>query len=251
MNSRLFVGNDVIINGRLNVYEYTNNNVIYTNVTTSHYTLISAEDMSLNGRLNLNYDTSMNARLFVAGDASMNANLYTFGRTINQGDVSMNTRLFIGGDVSMNSRLFVSNDVSMNGNLYIAKVFKPITISEVFITNTGNTSPYTFDYSTGSIFYITNPPASNFTCVFTNVPTDINRTYVSTLIITATTNKTFCNSVKINNSANAAITPNYANGIPTIFTSGNVITQSISIQRITSGDLTANVIILSAVTAWY
>jgi hypothetical protein len=157
----------------------------------------------------------------------MNANLYTFGRTVLQGDVSM------------------------NGNLYVTKVLKPITISEVFITNTGNTSPYTFDYSSGSIFYITTPPASNFTCIFTNVPTDINRTYVSTLIITATTNKTFCNSVKINNSANADITPNYANGIPTSFTSGNVITQSISIQRITTGDLTANVIILSAVTAWY
>jgi hypothetical protein len=65
----------------------------------------------------------------------------------------------------------------------------------------------------------------------------------------STTNKTFCNSVQIN--GNTAITPNYANGIPTSFTSGNVITQSVSIQRITAGDVAANVIVLSAVTAWY
>jgi hypothetical protein len=133
--------------------------------------------------------------------------------------------------------------------LYVSKVIKSTTISEVFLTNTGTTSPYTLDYSTGSTFYITTPPASNFTVNFSNVPTDINRTYVATLIITATSNKTFCSSVQIN--GNTAITPNYANGIPSSITSGNVITQSVSIQRITAGDIAANVSVLSAVTAWY
>jgi (2Fe-2S) ferredoxin len=51
MNSRLFVGNDVIISGRLNVQEYTQSNIIYTNVTSTNYTLIVAEDMSLNGNM--------------------------------------------------------------------------------------------------------------------------------------------------------------------------------------------------------
>jgi len=120
MNSRLFVGNDVIVNGRLNVYEYTTTNLVYTNVTTTNYTFIVAEDMSLNGRLNVNFDTSLNQRLFVSGDVSMNGNLYNLGRTIHQGDVSMNSRLFVNGDVSMNSRLFVSSDVSLNARLFVS-----------------------------------------------------------------------------------------------------------------------------------
>jgi len=101
MNARLFIGNDLFITGRLNVYEYTNRNIVYTNVTTTSYTLIVAEDMSLNGRLNVNYDASLNARLFVGSDVSMNGNLYNLGRTILQGDVSMNSRLFVFGNIGL------------------------------------------------------------------------------------------------------------------------------------------------------
>jgi hypothetical protein len=161
----------------------------------------------------------------------------------------VNGRLFLSNDASINNRLFVGSDASFGGNLFVSKVLKPTTISEPFITNTGTTSPYTLDYSSGSTFYITSPPASNFTVNFTNVPSDINRTYVVTLIMTSTTNKTFCNYVQINGAV--AITPNYANGIPTSITTGNVITQSISIQRISAGDIAANVSVLSAITPWY
>jgi hypothetical protein len=143
----------------------------------------------------------------------------------------------------------VGSDASFGGNLFVNKILKPTTISESFITNSGTTSPYTLDYSTGATFYITSPPASNFTVNLTNVPSDINRTYVVTLIMTSTTNKTFCNYVQINGAV--AITPNYANGIPTSITTGNVITQSISIQRISAGDVAANNTVLSAVTPWY
>jgi hypothetical protein len=67
INSRLFVGNDVTLFGRLNVYEYSNNNIIYTNVSTTNYTLIIAEDLSLNGRLNVYKDASFSGNLFVNG----------------------------------------------------------------------------------------------------------------------------------------------------------------------------------------
>ena len=119
LNSNLFVGNDVTVYGRLNVFQYNSTNILYTNVSTSNYTLIVAEDMSLNGRLTVNYDVSMNSRLFVGSDSSFNGNLYTRGCTINQGDVSMNSRLFVAGDVSMNSRLFVAGDASFNRNLFV------------------------------------------------------------------------------------------------------------------------------------
>jgi len=118
MNSRLFVGNDVTIIGRLNVFQYSNSNIIYTNVNSTNYSLVIAEDISLNGRLFVCGDVSMNDRLFVSNDVSFNGNMYSFGKSILQGDVSLNTRMFVGGDVSMNARLFVSNDVSFNGNMY-------------------------------------------------------------------------------------------------------------------------------------
>ena len=121
LGGRLFVGNDVIINGRLSVFEYQKSYVLYTNVTQTQYTLIVREDLSLNGRLNVNYDVSMNAHLFVSDDVSFGSNLYVFGRTILQDDVSMNSRLFVNGDVSMNSRLFVTSDVSMGARLFVLK----------------------------------------------------------------------------------------------------------------------------------
>jgi hypothetical protein len=187
------------------------------------------------------------------------------------GDASFNSRVIVGSDVSLGGRIFIpannlyvggsvftgggggssnifTTDVSVNGNLYCSKILKPTSISEVFTTNTGTISPYTLDFSTGGTFYITTPPSSNFNVNITNVPSDINRTYVITLVIAATANKTFSNSVQINSAA--AIIPYYAGGIPTI-TSASIITQSISIQRITSGDVAANVNVLSSVTGWY
>jgi len=153
-------------------------------------------------------------------------------------------------DISMGGRLLAAGDISLNGNVSIGRVLRPTTISEPFITNIGTTSPYTFDYNQGATFYVTTPPATNFTVNITNVPSDINRTYCFTIIISSATNKRFCNSLQINGAT--AITPRFANGIPTSITaSATTITQSISIQRITVGDLTANVIVLSSVTGWY
>jgi len=131
MNSKLSIGSDtyvggnftvqkdVLIVGRLNVLEYAESSIIYTNVTTNNYTLIISEDLSLNGRLVVNDDGFIRSRLFIGGDVSMNGNVYSFGRTIKQGDVSMNSRLFVNGDVSMNSRLFVTSDVSMGARLFV------------------------------------------------------------------------------------------------------------------------------------
>jgi predicted acyltransferase (DUF342 family) len=124
LNSRLLVAGDTIIYGRLSVNEYNNQFII--NTTTSNYTMIIGEDLSLNGRLAVYLDTSMNSRLFVGGDVSLNSRLIVYS------DVSLNNRLYVGGDVSLNSRLivlsdasfcrriFIGNDVSLNGNLFVA-----------------------------------------------------------------------------------------------------------------------------------
>ena len=112
INSRLFVGSDTIIYGRLNVNEYRSDFII--NTTTSNYTFILAEDMSLNGRLSVYLDTSMNSRLNVGGDVSLNSRLTVYS------DVSLNSRLFIGNDVSLNGSLFVSNyiGIGVSGSIF-------------------------------------------------------------------------------------------------------------------------------------
>jgi hypothetical protein len=155
-------------------------------------------------------------------------------------------------DVSLNTRLSIGSDVSINGNIFMAKLLKPTMISEIFNTNATTTTTYTFDYSTGPTFYISSPPTSNFTCDFTNIPADINRTYVATLIIKSTTNKFYCSTVKINSNA-TTFTPYFANGTPSINASAAIVTQTISIQRISAGDAGPNGTysnVFSSVTSW-
>jgi hypothetical protein len=120
LNSRLYVGADVSMNGNLQI----RGNII--------------SDVSMNNRLVVVSDVSFNRRLQVAGDVSMNGNVQIGGNliigasTIPQSaiiggvgssnfttDVSMTNRLFVGSDVSMNKRLQVAGDVSMNGNVQI------------------------------------------------------------------------------------------------------------------------------------
>jgi hypothetical protein len=67
-SQRLYVGGDVLINGKLNVKSYNANIIIST--STTNYTMIIAEDMSLNGRLFVANDLSINQRLYVTGGIS-------------------------------------------------------------------------------------------------------------------------------------------------------------------------------------
>ncbi|NDB82431.1 MAG: tail fiber domain-containing protein, partial [Alphaproteobacteria bacterium] len=98
-NGNIYVGKDITIIGRLNVQNYTNQNII--NTTTTNYQLIVSEDISLNGRLCVSSDTSLNRNLFVANDTSLNS------------------RLFVGSDIIANKQLFAVGDASLNGNVYI------------------------------------------------------------------------------------------------------------------------------------
>jgi len=95
INSRLFVGNDVLVYGRLSVQEYTNTNIMYTNVTTSNYTLIIAEDLSLNGRLNAYYDASFSSRLFVGSTQTSTA--YTNGALTVAGGAGIGGNIYVNG----------------------------------------------------------------------------------------------------------------------------------------------------------
>jgi len=135
-NGNIYVGKDVTIIGRLNVQNYTNQNII--NTTTTNYQLIVSEDISLNGRLcvssdtslNANlfvlYDTSLNSKLVVGGDITTNKRLITIGDTLHNGnlfvalDTSLNSRLVVGSDITTNKRLITIGDTLHNGNLFVA-----------------------------------------------------------------------------------------------------------------------------------
>jgi hypothetical protein len=138
MNGRLFVGNDVslngnvyvgedlTINGNINVQQYTGNSIIKTTSTT--YSFIVGEDISLNGRLFANGDISLNSRLFVGADTIISGRLYVGS------DLSVNGRIFanyavgsipvsavVGGLTTAISVNTYINDVSMTGNLFVGR----------------------------------------------------------------------------------------------------------------------------------
>jgi predicted acyltransferase (DUF342 family) len=117
LNGNVVVSKDILILGRLSVQQYSSENII--NTTTTNYTFIVSQDLSLNNTLFVGGDLSVNRRLFVSGDASLNGNVYIVNNTVLNGDVSFNKRLFVGGDVSFNKRLYVGYDSSINGNLTV------------------------------------------------------------------------------------------------------------------------------------
>jgi cytoskeletal protein CcmA (bactofilin family) len=134
LNSRLSVGQDVSMNGNLqilsgNVIFGGSNNVLFIN----------------NSGITFNSDVSMNSRLFASnivtnnttlsgnsviggtlnstGNVTVNNNLSVTNLSVFNGDVSMNGILQINGfsrfvgDVSMNSRLFVDGNISTTQNV--------------------------------------------------------------------------------------------------------------------------------------
>jgi hypothetical protein len=198
----------------------------------------------------MNFGTLMTQSIAIqrvtAGDLTANVNVIASLTPYSSASTG-NYLIASAADASLSYRLYVGSDASFGGNLFVTNTLKPTNISEPFTTNAGTTSPYTLSFSSGATFYISTPPASNFTINLTNVPADTGRTYVVTLIISAGTNKTFCNLVQIN--SNTGITPYYSNGVPSSITTGTYITQTISIVRISAGDTAATV--LSAITSWY
>jgi hypothetical protein len=134
----LIVGKDLTILGRFAVQQYSNQNII--NTTTTNYTFIVAEDMSLNGRLFIDGDTIFNSRIIVNNDISTNRLNGITSTTLGYLDptssiqtqlnnkVTLSTLLsnnnswtglnVFNYDVSLNNRLFVGNGIttkSLNG----------------------------------------------------------------------------------------------------------------------------------------
>jgi UDP-3-O-[3-hydroxymyristoyl] glucosamine N-acyltransferase len=127
LNQRLFVSRDVSIYGRLNVNSYSANTIITT--STTNFTMIIAEDLSINGKLFITQDVSLNGKMFVNADVSMNNRLFVFG------DASFNSKLAAVGQISAASFNATSdqriktniNDISGNFALDTLRNIKPVS----------------------------------------------------------------------------------------------------------------------------
>jgi len=109
MNQNLFIRNDLTVQGRINVNNYTSNNII--NNTVNNYTFIISEDLSLNGRLFVSADVSLNQRLFVGGDVSFNNRLYVAGKFDVGGSASLTT-LAVTGATTLTGALTANGGIS-------------------------------------------------------------------------------------------------------------------------------------------
>lgn len=84
INSSLFISNNVTIEGDLLVQQYTNENIINTNI--NNYSLIVSEDMSLNGRLHVNDDVSLNGQVYIKDFLGINIHNPSVSLDINYSD---------------------------------------------------------------------------------------------------------------------------------------------------------------------
>jgi UDP-3-O-[3-hydroxymyristoyl] glucosamine N-acyltransferase len=140
MNQKLSVGGDASFNGDVHILGnikadlYEDNYIINTEVT--NYTLIVAEDLSLNNRL------------FVLGDSSFNEDVFV------KGDVSMNNRLFVSNDVSLNNKLFVAGKIGVAGAV-LPKVSLDISATDAIRIPCGISNERPTQLQTGQIRFNT------------------------------------------------------------------------------------------------
>jgi len=85
-NENVYIANDLTIDGDLKVKTYNNEYII--NTTTTDYTLIVAEDLSINGGFMAEGDVSMNKGLYVKETVTAN--------TITDGTATMSAGALIG-----------------------------------------------------------------------------------------------------------------------------------------------------------
>jgi len=157
---------DLVVKGKLEVENYTNNSII--NTTTTNYTTIETEDINVTGgitvsetatvnNLSVNENATINEELTVKKDVTLEQNLtvandFTVNGTFTAtpADNSISPSKIIGGllpadtfsnDISLDKKLFVENDVSMNNDLYVKK---DLTVDGTLnVTHADNSIPLT------------------------------------------------------------------------------------------------------------
>ena len=224
----LYVSSDATITG---------NQIIYGNISIGTNTPVTALDIvgqGMNcGRVTQFDSNGYNTNLSPGGITSYSANLgyATFNPT---------------ADITLTAKLSVALDTSLNANIYVANYSKLTAISEKITAAPTFGSSMTFNLNQGAIFTVS--PTSNmfFTAQITNVPSDLNRTFVVTLLIDSSTYNSYASAVTINGTSIGLIFPGGPTSIVTSL--GGLITQTIAIINTTSGTPWK---VLSTVTSYY
>ena len=164
LNGNLVIGKDLTIKGRLNVQNYTNNNII--NTTVNNYQLIVSEDLSLNGRL------------VASGDATIN------GLTVGRGGGSMTNNTVLGVN-SLASNTTGANNTALGANAGTAGTANLTGSNNTFVgyNTQANGSGYTQSTALGAGATIT---ASNQVVLGTTAET-VRYNKLSPLYITVPT----------------------------------------------------------------
>ena len=123
---------DVTILGNLKADLITNEYVL--NTTTTNYTLIVAEDLSLNGKLLISEDASFNQKVHIEGDFDVNDDKFTIaaatGNTVTAGNLTVNG----SAGITLKEGATITND--SDGTLVITEPTVDINAStEVNISN--------------------------------------------------------------------------------------------------------------------
>jgi len=171
------------VDASLSSYATTASLSSYTLKTTvdaslSSYTLKSTVDASLSNYASLVSDISFGGNVQLGRTAIVSVGINKTPNPIYALDVSGAS--FFYGNVSLDKR---STDISYAYFDMSAVTMNVYNICEKFIMPTFSATP-TFNYSTGSIFYVTPGASTNITSVsFTNVPVVSGRSITMTIII--------------------------------------------------------------------
>lgn len=229
IGGNLTVTKDMNVLGRFAVQQYSNQNII--NTTTTNYTFILAEDMSLNGRLFVNngiYTNSLNnitaetlGYLDVTSSIQTQLNnIPSLSSILSNNNTWSGSNIF-NNDVSLNNRLFVGNGIttkSLNGITsttlgYVdptssiqTQINNKTTLSAVQSNNNNWTGSNKFnnDVSMNSRLFVTNIINNNISQLLTvlnipdfSLPIDLDCNYNSVFFIDSPTSNFTCNFINL------------------------------------------------------
>jgi hypothetical protein len=186
----LDISGDLDVNG--NTFLGTGTNLVGINTSTPAYTLdvsgtINARSILVNGGPVpvpgysgnvFSFDTSFNGNLQIGTSRSVSLGINKTPSALFALDVSGPTSFF--GNVSMDKQTTDINYTFFDMSSVTMNVYN---LCEKFTTPVFSQTP-TFNYSTGSIFYVTPGASSNITSMtFTNIPAITGRSVSTTVII--------------------------------------------------------------------
>jgi hypothetical protein len=127
LNGNVTIDKDITIKGRLNVQQYTNQNII--NTTTSNYQLIVSEDLSLNGRLFVSGNTTFGGT--VSGITKTMVGLANVDNTSDANKpVSSATQTALDLKANNTSPTFTGTTTIVSANISSINLNGPLTLAD-------------------------------------------------------------------------------------------------------------------------